>query len=194
MRFWALSALETSVAERPVSVKCLRIEIHHDLAGFAAVRQGDGGALHRCQLRADEVGTQIVKRLFTQRLAGKCELQNGHAGGVVFYDGRRENAGRQNAQNRLRNCGYLRNSKLYFRGGLEKGPDYRDAIVGLRFDVLNIVDGGGKGPLRDGGDALFHLIRRNSGITPDYADNGNIDIGENVGGHCDGGRNSKNYD
>src|ERR1022692_4981220 len=49
------------------------------------------------------------------------------------------------------------------------------AVVGLRFDVLNIVDGGGHGALENRDHALFHLLGGNAVVGPDDANHGDID-------------------
>ncbi len=77
---------------------------------------------------------------------------------------------------------------------LEIDADDRDAVVGLRFDVLDVVDGGGEGPLEDGDHALFHLLGRQALIAPDDADHRNVDVRKDIHRHGDDGRSAKNGD
>ena len=70
-----------------------------------------------------------------------------------------------------------------FRPFVEKDLDDSDAAVGLRLDMLDVVDGGGHGPLGDGHKARRHLLRRHSRKAPDDADHRNIDSRKNVRGH-----------
>ncbi len=56
----------------------------------------------------------------------------------------------------------LRDRHLHLDVRLEEDADHRDAGVGLRLDVLDVVDRGGHGALEDGDDALLHLLRRDA--------------------------------
>jgi hypothetical protein len=49
------------------------------------------------------------------------------------------------------------------------------------FDVLYVVDQHGDAALDVGGDALLHLLRLKSGVSPDQPDDRNINFRENVG-------------
>ena len=118
-------------------------------------------------------------------LLSRPKLQDGHAGGVVLDDVGRGGARRKDAQQRLRDGRDLRQRQFDLGVGLEVDADHRDAVVGLRFDVLDIVDGGGHGALEDGDDALFHLLGREAAVGPDDADDRNIDIGEDIHRHGD---------
>ena len=52
---------------KPFTEKFLRIQIDHDLAGFATVWQRHLCALDGSKLRADEIQTEIVQVLFGKR-------------------------------------------------------------------------------------------------------------------------------
>ena len=58
-----------------------------------------------------------------------------------------------------------------------------DTVVGLRFDVLNVVHRGGHGPFAHRDKTLLHFLGRDTGIAPDHAHHRNIDVWENVRGH-----------
>ena len=64
----------------------------------------------------------------------------------------------------------------------------------LRFDVLDVVDGGGVRPLGDGDDAPLHLVRRHARIGEDHADDRNIDLRKDVGRHARDGHAAEQRD
>ncbi len=78
--------------------------------------------------------------------------------------------------------GDLRDGHLDLHVGMEENLDDAAAVHRLRFGVLHIVDGGGEVALELRGDALFHLLRAESGVIPQHGDDGNVDVRENVGG------------
>ena len=82
-------------------VERFQIDIHHDLAGAAAIRQGETGALHGRHLGTDEVVAVIVERRLAHGVARDAHLQDGNAGGVIAQDGGRRHAGGQGVQDRL---------------------------------------------------------------------------------------------
>jgi Enoyl-(Acyl carrier protein) reductase len=53
---------------------------------------------------------------------------------------------------------------------LEEGLDDAGAAKGLRFDVLDVVDGGRHRALDHGGDAILHLVGREARVRPDRRD------------------------
>ncbi len=90
--------------------------------------------------------------------------------------------------------GDLRQGHFDLGVGLEVDADHRDAAVGLRFDVLDVVDGGGHGALEDGDHALFHLLGREAAVVPDDADHRDIDVRKDIHGHGDDGAAAQNGD
>ena len=62
----------------------------------------------------------------------------------------------------------------------EENLDHPDSVDRLRLNVLDVVDSDGRGTLRVGDDAVGHLAGRETGIVPHHADDGNIDVGENI--------------
>ncbi len=95
---------------------------------------------------------------------------------------------------RLRDGGDLRQRQFDLGVGLEVDARHGDAAIGLRFDVLDVVDGGGHGALEDGDHALFHLVGREAGIVPDDADDGDIDVRKDIHRHRNDGGDAKNGD
>ena len=162
----------------------LWIEIHHNLPGLAAHWQQNGRALHRSQLRPDEVCAVIVQLLLRQPLSANGQLQDGNAGSVIPDDKRRGHVRRHDAQNRLRRRSDLRHARFYTRVRVEKHLDHGYAGERLRFNVLDIVDSSGVGALGNGGDSLLHLLRRESGIGKDRADHRDVDFRKNIGRHA----------
>ena len=81
----------------------------------------------------------------------------------------------------LRICRDLRNALLYVRDGLQEDFNHRDSAERLRLDVLDVVDGGSKIPLRNRDNPVGHVLRDENVIGPDDADDRNIDIRKNVG-------------
>src|SRR4029077_19719652 len=89
----------------------------------------------------------------------------------------------------LRNRSDLCDALLNARGGLQEYLDDSYSVQRLRFDVLDIVDRSGERSLCDANDPVSHVLRYEPVVTPDNADNRNIDIGKDIGrGAKDGER------
>src|SRR5450755_4309559 len=112
-----------------------------------------------------------------------AELQDRYAGGVVFQNIGREDAGRQRPQNGLAQSSDLSHSELDFRFWLEEHANHRDPVVGGGFHVLDVIDRSSHGAFGYGDDTVRHLFRRQSGVGPNDAKNGDIDVWKNVLGH-----------
>src|SRR5581483_11535018 len=109
-------------------------------AELAAVRKGHGRALNGGELGADEVLAEVEELLLAEGFAFEAELDDGDAGSVVFNDAGRGGPGREDLEQRLRDGGDLGKRHLDFGVGLEEDAGDGDAGIGLRFDVLDIVD------------------------------------------------------
>ncbi len=72
-----------------------------------------------------------------------------------------------------------------------KNLDDGEAGERLRLHVLNVVDRGGEGALAADGDDLG---RGDAGVRPDDANDGDVDFGEDVGGHAEGGEDAQDDD
>ena len=168
-------------------VKLIEVEIHHDGALLAAERIGNRRALHGAERGADEVVADIEDFLLAQGLAGKAELQDGNAGGIVFQNVGREHAGRHLADGRLHGGGDLRHRHIDFDVRMEVDADHRVSVIGLRFDVLDVVDVGGEAAFEAGDDALLHFLGREAVVGPKHADNGDVDIRKDIDRHSDNG-------
>ena len=60
--------------------------------------------------------------------------------------------------------------------------------------MLDIVDGSGQRSLRDADDAVAHVLRYEAVVAPDDADNGNVDVRENVGWRAKDRKPAHNHD
>ena len=89
---------------------------------------------------------------------------------------------------------HLRHRHVDLNVGMEVDADHGDAVVGLRFDVLDVVDVGGEAALKLRDDALLHLLRRKAAVLPQNAHDGNVDVGEDVHRHGDDGRHAQDGD
>src|SRR5579883_2587242 len=167
----------------PLGIELIEVEIHHDGPLLSAERVGDGGALHGAERRADEVVADVEDLLLAEGLAGESELEDRHARSVVLQDVRREHAGRHLAQRRVHRGGGLRHRHIDLDVRMEVNFDDGVARIGLRFDVLDVVDVGGEAALEAGHHALFHLFGREAGVHPEHADHGDIDVGEDIHRH-----------
>src|SRR4030095_703726 len=74
----------------------------------------------------------------------------------------------------------LGDGRLDLRPGIEEHLDVGEAVHRLRLDVLDVVDVAGEGPLADGDDPLLHLVGGHARVGPDDADDGDVDLGEDV--------------
>ena len=81
-----------------VSKQRRRVDVHHDLAVFSAIRRRQGQAGDRGERLANPVQRIVIKLLLVQRVGRQAELQDGHARRVVLDDDRRLDAGRHAAR------------------------------------------------------------------------------------------------
>jgi hypothetical protein len=63
---------------------------------------------------------------------------------------------------------------------LQEHFNHGDAVIGLRFHMLDVIDRLGHVAFQDAGKAILHVLRRKSRVILDHADHGYIDGGENV--------------
>ncbi len=79
----------------------------------------------------------------------------------------------------------LCNALLEVRGWLQEHFNNRNPIEGLRLEVFDVVDGGGKISFGDGNDPVAHILGNETVKGPDNADHRNVNVGENVGWSAD---------
>ncbi len=177
------------MADRALGVQRVGVEVDHDLPRFPAVGRRNGGSLDGGQLGSYEIQPVVEELRLGQGLAVERQLENRHAGGVVLDDRGGKDAGRKDPSEAAGVGVDLGHGHLDLRVGLEINAQHAHAVERLRFHVFDVVDGRREGPLGHGGDAAFHLLRRNAAVGPDHADDRNVDHGENVGrGRVDGDR------
>ena len=70
--------------------------------------------------------------------------------------------------------------------------DDADAVERLRFDVFDVIDGGGKHTFVLIDDAVAHVLGRKTGVVPKNADDGNVNVREDVGGRAQNRNGPKN--
>ena len=146
-----------------------------------AVRPRHRRARHCGQRLPDEVRAEIVQLLFGKPLPGKRELEDRHARRAVADHQRRSDPRRHLPQRRLRRSRQLRHCRRHLHARLEEYLHQADPVQRLRFDVLDIVHRRRQDPFVDRRDTLFHLLRAQPRIVEKNTDDGNIDIGENIG-------------
>ena len=118
-----------------------------------------------------------------QDLARKPELQNGDARRVVLEHIGRKHAGGHLAEAALHGGRYLSDRHVDLDVRMEINLHYRIAVVGLRFDVLDVIYIGREAALETGDDPFLHLLRRQPSIDPEDAHDWDIDIRKNIDRH-----------
>src|SRR5262249_6822013 len=172
------------VGGQAAGVQGVQVEIDHDLALLAAPGLGHPRPLDRAESLDDEVGGVVEDLLLGQRIAGDGDLDDGHAGGAVADDVGRRDAGRHDLQERLTGGRDLRLG-LGERGpGLEVDADDADAVERLTLDVLDVVDRRRQDALVDEDDPCLDLVGGHAAVLPDHADDGDVNLREDVGGHA----------
>ncbi len=173
--------VEHVVGGNAMGLHALLVEIDLHLQNLAAIGRGNGGAGDGRELRANEILAEIEQLHLRQLFAGKCELQDRHARGVVAQHVGRGDARRQQLEHGLRSGGHLRQGLGDIDVLLKENLDHAVAGERLRFDVLDIGDLGGQVAFVIIDDAARHVVGRQTIISPHHADDRNIDVGKDVG-------------
>ena len=184
IRFCAASALATSWPDRPRACSACELRSICTWRCLPPIGIGDRGAGHRHQRRAQLVDADVGEILLGQALARQRHLDDRNRRGAVIEDQRRRRARRHLLDQGLRNRGDLGVGGADVDVRLEENLDDADAVIGIRGDVLDVVDGGRQRALERRDDAPRHLVRRQAGVLPDHADHGNPDLRKNVGGRA----------
>jgi len=58
---------------------------------------------------------------------------------------------------------------------------------------MPLRDGGGQRSLTEGDDAAGHLVGGEANVIPEYGDDGNVDVGENIHGHVEDRQRTQNH-
>src|SRR5882672_3402358 len=120
------------------------VQVHLNLTLFATIRIRYSRTRYRCELRPDEVQSQVIQLLLRKRGAGKSELKNRNAGSAVSNDQRRRGTRRKLFELSLGLARNLRDRCTDIRTGMEKHLDDGNAVQGLRFQMLDVVNRGGQ--------------------------------------------------
>ncbi len=166
-----------------LGVQLVEVQVHHDLTVLAAERIRHRRALHGGERRADEVVPEVEDFLLGERLAAQPELENRHARRVVLQDLRRERARRHVADLDLALRHDLRQCEVHLYGRVEEHTDDGDALMRLRFNVLDADHVRRQRPLEVGDDPALHFLRRQAVVLPDDADDREVDVGKDVDRH-----------
>ena len=142
----------------------------------------------------NEVLREIEELDLREGVARQGELDDRHARGVVDENDGRGDAGRQLLQDGLRDRGDLSLRGVDVDGRLEKDLDHADARQRLRLDVLDVVDGGRQCALVGRDDAARHVVGRQAGVAPHRGNDGNADVGKNVGRRSESGESPEYED
>jgi hypothetical protein len=107
---------------------------------------------------------------------------------------RRLDPGRQQGTDRIGSGHDLSDREIEVHVGLKEDLLNRDAIEGLRLDILDAVHARGERILAVGRDPLLHFRRAQSGVLPDDGDDRDVDLGKDIGRHLHHGGRAKKQD
>ena len=116
---------------QPLRVQLIELQVHYDLTALAAERVRHGRSLHCGERRPDEIVAEVEQFLLLEGLTAQPELQNRHAGRIVFEDLRRKSSRRHVADLELALRHDLRDCEIHLSVGVEIDPDGRNALVRL---------------------------------------------------------------
>ena len=153
IRFCAASALATSWPDRPRACSACGLRSICIWRGLPPIGIGDRRARNRHQRRAHLVDADVGEVLLGQALAGQRDLDDRNRRSAVVEDQRRCRARRHRSDQGLRNRGDLRVGGADVDIGLEEDLDDAEAVIGIGFDVLDVVDGRRQRALERRGDA-----------------------------------------
>ena len=177
---------------QPFGLQRGRVEVDHDLPLLAAVGKRHRRALHRGELRADEVDAEVEQLLLRQRLARERELQDRHGRRVVAQDQRRRRAGRAAgaaASARSRSPAPSPVSMLApgWKNTLTTPMPSSDCDSMCSMSLTVVVSARSK--CRH--DAPFHLLGGEPGVAPDDAHDRDVDVREDVGRRAQDGERAR---
>jgi len=100
---------------------------------------------------------------------------------------------RQCFENRLTLRRSFRDGRIHARLRLQVDLDYRYTVERVGFDVFNVIDRCGQGPLGDGRDAAFHFLGRHARVGPNDADDRDVDCRKNVLRHLEQAKGASDH-
>jgi ATP-dependent DNA helicase RecQ len=145
----------------------------------------------RALLKGDQ---QVVDLLFGKIFPGKRQLNDWHGRSVVRQNKRRSRAWRILPQLRLCDGRNLRHGHFNMHVGIEEYFDDAEAVQGLRFYVLDVVDCGGEPAFIVDHQPLGNILSGKSRIPVHDAEDGDIDVRKNIDGRGVYRQHSENQD
>ena len=171
-------------AGQPARLESCGVEVEHDLRRLAAERIGNARTLHRDQPRPHEVQPEICKILLGQSLAGQRKLDDRHRRGAVVDDQRRSRAHGHLLQQTLRNRGDLCVCRRDVDRRVKEDLHDAEGVIGIRLEVLDVVDRRGQCALERGDDSPRHLVGRQALVLKGDADDRDVDARKDVDRHA----------
>ena len=156
----------------------VEIDVHD--ARLASVGPRQRRAFDGRQGDAHIVLRDVIDRLLGKLAAAESDLQDRDVRGIVANHQWRLHSGWHLAQHGLRDRRHLCHRRIHAGSRLEEYLDHAHAIVGLGFDVLDVVHRGGERALMHVNHALFHVFRVQARVLPDDADHRDLNGGKNV--------------
>ncbi len=162
----------------------LRVQVNGDHALPAPIGPRKFDAGDGRQPRPQKVLGHVGQLLFGKALAAQPDLQNGNVCSIVRKHERRGGAHGHAANGRGRYRAYFGDIAIEVRFRLKEHLDHRDAMVGLRFVMIHVLDRVRHVPLHHAREAVLHVLRGKSRVAQDDADYGNVDGGKMSTGVC----------
>ncbi len=132
---------------------------------------------------AQAIDSIIVELLLVEIVGRQAELEDRNARSIVLHDNRRLDADWHKRANGIRCRNDLRDREVEIDVRLKVDLLDREAVQGLRLDVLDAGHVGAHGVLAVCRNALLHLRRAEAGVLPDHGHDRNVDLREDVGRH-----------
>jgi hypothetical protein len=157
------------------------IEIDGDLPLLSAGGERKARALDDAEHRAHALVHVVVDLRFAERVARERELEDRYARGRVAQDDRGDGARRHAPDDGLRGGGHLRHRGGDVGARMQEEADDGHAVEALALESLDVADVAGQRVLAELRDLLLHLLRRQTAVRPDDADDRDVDLGKDVG-------------
>ncbi len=150
--------------------------------------------MHHSQIGADDVLAEIVQLGIGQGGARQAELDDRHVGGAVAQHQRRRDAGRHVFQHDSELLATCETARPDIGAFMQIDLLDADTLIAGRLDARDVVDQRRHLPLMQRQDAVLHVLRADAVIGPDYADDWDVDLGENVDRHAQRASGAENAD
>ena len=154
---------------------------------------GDVRPGQRRELRPDAVQRQILDLTETAGVAPEDEIADRHRARVEPHDERSDGARRHEGARAVHVADRLRERLGHVGAGVERQLQQRRVLNRLRFDALDAVDVE-EVVLVVVGDVPLHLRRAHAAVRLRHVDDGQIQVGEDVGPHPADGERGRQRD